>query len=310
MKNSLITRKTAVSREEIPRMRCEMRKVAVNDCHNRSLTLPQYKHSLILLIDIYKTRSTGTVMNFYDRYINGETTAVYDDISRIRLESLNEHERSDIINVLEETFNRVAYNLKVIHRELIHVGYQFKKDCKYNFEKPCHPPLENTEYLLKKVEDAVKEFGFVPLSLQYFYRIVGGVNFVWDFEADKECMWEMADPIQVASLDSVWEEISHEYWKEDIQQYVDDENFGCAFLELSADDLHKDNVSGGQPYALELTKKPSVDSNFLNEPNETTLINYLRICFENCGFPGLARSDRNSDFQLFFNRVKPQLKDI
>lgn len=249
-------------------------------------------------------------MSFYDRYVNGETKAVYDDISRISLEALNSNDRGDIINVLEETFKRVSYNLKVIYRELERVDYNFKKDCKYNFEKPFHLPLDNTEYLLKQLDQTVKEFGYVPLSLKYFYRIVGGVNFVWDFEANKKSIWEMADPIQIASLDSVLEEITEEYWKEDIQEYVNDDNFGCAFLDLSADDLHKDNISGGQPYAIELTKEASVDSKFLNEPNETTFINYLRICFENCGFPGITRSDTNNDYQTFFHIVKPQLKEI
>lgn len=249
-------------------------------------------------------------MSLYERYINGETKAVYDDINKLCFKSLNDFERNDIEKVIEETFERVSYNLSIIYRELINIGYQFKKECKFNFEKPIHPPLENTEPLIKQLELTVKDFGFIPLSLKYFYRIVGGVNFVWDFETNDEFMWEMADPIQVASIDSIVEEVTSEYWKEDIQQYVDDEDFGCAFLDISADDLHKDNVSGGQPYAIKITKEPTVDSRFMNEPNDTTFINYLRICFENCGFPGISRPDTNNDYQAFFNRVKPQLKKI
>ncbi len=133
------------------------------------------------------------------------------------------------------------------------------------------------------------------------------MNFVWNFETNDKFMWEMAGPIQVSSIDSIVEEVTSEYWKEDIQQYVDDEEFGCAFLDLSADDLHKDNVSGGQPYAIEITREPAIDARFMNEPNETSFINYLRICFDNCGFPGITRMDTNNDYKAFFDKVKPQL---
>lgn len=117
----------------------------------------------------------------------------------------------------------------------------------------------------------------------------------------------MADPIQVASLDSVVEEVTDKWWKEDIQQYVDDEEIGVAFLTLSADDLHKDNISGGSPYSLEITKEQSIDGRFLNEPNDTTFIDYLRQVFNCCGFMG---NPDNESFQEFVKRVKPKLKPI
>ncbi|MFD2564687.1 hypothetical protein [Aquimarina rubra] len=249
-------------------------------------------------------------MNLYERYLNGETKAVYDDIYKLGSKAFDDLHKKEVEKVMKETFDRVLFNLNIIYNELINIGYLFKKDFEFNFEKPLHTPLENTEPLIKKLELAVKDFGFIPLSLKYFYRIVGGVNFVWDFETNEEFMWNMSDPIQVSSLDSLVEEVTSKYWKEDIQQYVNDENFGCAFLNISADDLHKDNVSGGQPYAIEITREPSVDARFMNEPNETTFINYLRICFENCGFPGITRPNTNNEYQAFFNKVKPQLKQI
>jgi len=249
-------------------------------------------------------------MNLYERYLNGETKAVYDDISKLGSNAFNNSHRKEVEKVMQETFERVLFNLKIIYKELVNIGYLFKTDFEFNYEKPLHSPLKNTESLIERLDLAVKDFGFVPLSLKYFYRIVGGVNFVWDFETNKKFMWDMADPIQVSSLDSIVEEVTTEYWKEDIQQYVDDEDFACAFLDLSADDLHKDNVSGGQPYAIEITREPTIDSKFMNEPNETTFINYLRICFENCGFSGITRSDTNNNYQAFFDKVKPQLKKI
>jgi len=234
-------------------------------------------------------------MNLYQRYLNGETKAVYDDIYTLGSKAFDDIYRREVEKVMEETFKRVGFNLTIIYNELMNLGYLFKSDFKFNFEKPLHPPLENTEALLEKLELAVKDFGFVPLSLKYFYQLVGGVNFTWDFETNKKLMWDMADPIQVSSLDSLVEVVTNKYWKEDMQQYLDDSDFGCAFLEISADDLHKDNVSGGQPYTVEITRQPAVDARLMNEPNGTTFINYLRICFENCGFPGITRPDTTNN---------------
>lgn len=247
-------------------------------------------------------------MNLYERYLNGETITVHNDISKLGASAFNDSHREDVEKVLEETFKRVSINLEIIYNELIDFGYLFKTDYKFNFEKPLHPPLENTEYLIKKLDLTVENFGYIPLSLKYFYRIVGGVNFVWDFETNKKLMWNMADPIQVSSLDSIVEEVTNEYWEEDMLQYLDDEDFECAFLDISSDDLHKDNISGGQSYAIEITKEQSIDAKLINEPSNTTFINYLRICFENCGFPGITKF--NNDYKAFFNQVKPQLKKI
>jgi hypothetical protein len=247
---------------------------------------------------------------FYDRYINGQTKQVYQEIQDLGQDAFLPNNLPEIEKVLTETFERVAYNLHIIYNELKQMDYLFKANPKHNFEKPLHKPLANTSILLEKIASAVEPYGYVPLSLQYFYKIVGGVNFVWDYEINEDFIWQMADPIQVASIDSVEQELSDKYWREDMQQYVEDENFGTAFIDLAADDLHKDNVSGGQAYAIQITKEPSIDCHFMNEPNDTTFINYLRICFEFCGFPSITRPDMNNDYQAFFEKVKPLLKPI
>lgn len=71
-----------------------------------------------------------------------------------------------------------------------------------------------------------------------------------------------------------------------------------------------DNISGGASYQLGITKHPSIDSKLHNEPNNTMFINYIRICFEHCGFPGLARRGSNLVDSFFFDKLKPMLKKI
>lgn len=142
-------------------------------------------------------------MNFYERYQNWETTAVYADITELGQKAFSPQYYPDVRNVLEETFNRVAYNLRVIHAALIEVGYLFKQEFQYNSDQPLLKPFPDTEALLQQLAMAVKPFGYVPESLKMFYRAIGGCNFAWDYETNEEYMWVYADPIQIIALDDL-----------------------------------------------------------------------------------------------------------
>jgi hypothetical protein len=248
-------------------------------------------------------------MDFYERYINGETKAVYDDIYKLEEKAFLPENLFTIEKVLEETFRRTAVNLEIIYSELQRIDYQLKTEFQNNSDKPLVKPLPNTVDLLKKLDETVKPFGFVPLSLKKFYQIVGACNFAWDYEVNENFFWDYADPIQIMSLDDLVSFITDEYWFEEIEEYLEDD-LGPAHLELAADYFHKDNVSGGAPYSLEITKKPSIDGLFLNELHNTTFVDYLRICFENCGFSNISKTDLKNDYQSFFSRVKPQMIEI
>ncbi|MBS1602441.1 MAG: hypothetical protein JST42_07215, partial [Bacteroidetes bacterium] len=109
------------------------------------------------------------------------------------------------------------------------------------------------------------------------------------------------DPIQICSVTDLLSEAN--------QMEPDDDNEPIG-LPVSADYYHKDNISGGPAYSVELTPKPQVDSHFLFEEHETTFVNYLRIAMENCGF---SRADEVYDLPSFMNyskEVKPLIKAI
>ena len=248
------------------------------------------------------------IMTLHDRYTAGQTIEVYDEIATLGRKAFEPEYYNQVEAVLVETFGRVRHNLQVIYQALQSINYQFKTTCQYNFEKPLHPPLDDTENLLNKLDGEVRPFGFVPQSLKYFYGYVGGVNFVWDYEVNDDILWPMADPLQVASLDALVESVTDENWREVMDDYMQED--GTTFLELAADVYHKDNVSGGPAYSLLITEEPAVDSVFINEPHETTFINYLRVCFDYGGFPGLAAGDYPDDYEAFLEKVKPQLKKI
>lgn len=247
-------------------------------------------------------------MRFYDRYLNGETEQVYEDIYKLGEDAFLKETFPVIENVLTETFQRVSYNLEVIYRELTNINYRFKTKFNYNFEKPLLKPLSNTDKLLNKLEKTLKPFGFVPLSLRMFYRIVGACNFGWDYETNEDFIWHCADPIQIVSLDDLVAEVADKDNLEDLKECYEEDGF--LSIALSADYLHKDNISGGPAYSLQLTPKQSIDGQFLNEEHETTFINYLRICFDNCGFPRIKIENKQSDYEAFFDKVKHKLKSI
>jgi hypothetical protein len=210
--------------------------------------------------------------------------------------------------VVTETFQRVAYNLDIIYSEPKKIDYLFKTEFEYDFQRPLVKPSADTEQLFATLESVVRPFGFVPLSLKMFYKIVGACNFGWDYDTNEEYIWQYADPIQIFSLDDVVSELTDEDFLSDLQEYYEEDGF--VSLQLSADYLHKDNTSGGPAYSLKVTDKQSVDAEFLNEEHNTTFINYLRICFDNCGFSRITNPENNNDYQTFFDKVKPQLRPI
>ncbi|HLA57893.1 MAG TPA: hypothetical protein VK622_03990 [Puia sp.] len=247
-------------------------------------------------------------MTLYERYLSGETKSVYADIESMGHTAFSKKIFPDIENVLNETFKRVAFNLDIIYHELVSINYLFKKSFNYNFEMPLHKPLADTEQLLKILEKSLRPFGFIPQSLKTFYRIVGGCNFGWDYDTNEDYKWTYADPIQITSLDALISEFTDNDYLADMKDEFKDEGFLA--IPISADFYHKDNTSGGPPYALKLTQKPSIDGQFLNEENNTTFIDYLRICFDNCGFSRISKPENNNDYQSFFDKVRPQLRKI
>ena len=145
-----------------------------------------------------------------------------------------------------------------------------------------------------------KKIGYIPLSLKMFYKIVGSCNFAWDYDENPSIPWEGADPIQITPVTDLLSELT------DLSEEDDD------FIQLtvSAGYLHKDNISGGLPYCVEITPSPSIDGLFLNEDHDKTFIDYLRLTMENCGFSNADACMDIDDFVRFQESVRPKLYNI
>lgn len=178
-------------------------------------------------------------MNLLEKYRRGGTLEVYDEMERMGSAAFNGENLREVHTVVGETMNRVAYNLDVIYAALLETNYCFKKNPRFDFERPILKPRWGAKFRVRRLEKAVSKFGHVPLSLKMFIRIVGACNFTWDYEAVEEIPWEGADPIEIIPISDLLQEIK------DLDFEEDDEEFG---LPVSGDYLHKDNTSGGPMY--------------------------------------------------------------
>ena len=213
------------------------------------------------------------MMKFIERYLSGEDgSSVYDDIYVLAEETFSKEHFDDVHAVLTETFNRIAFNLQIIYQELNHINYVFKTEFDSNSDKPLLSPLLNTDKLIAELDEAVSDFGKVPLSLKLFYKIVGTCNFAWDYETQSELLWDGADPIQISSLDDLVAYVSTDDWKEYMEETLEYDGDEIPALELAADYLHKDNISGGPAYSLQITENESIDGLFLNEPDRKSVV--------------------------------------
>ncbi len=146
-------------------------------------------------------------MNLLERYLQGDTVRVYEEIERMGQNAFERNNLSEVKAVLTETMNRIAYNLGVIYVALVDEKYCFKKNPRHDFEFPLLKPRWGTQLRIRRLERAVRILGYVPLSLKIFYRIVGSCNFAWDYDANDKIPWEGADPIQISPIIDLLAEI-------------------------------------------------------------------------------------------------------
>jgi hypothetical protein len=121
-----------------------------------------------------------------------------------------------------------------------------------------------------------KRFGTLPLSLRAFYEVVGEVNLIGHHpKLDSPDNTIATDPLVVYGLD------------EGALEYDDDaeEQGAPVGITIAPDDLHKANVSGGDPYMMELPNA-GADGVLLGERHRLFFVDYLRLCFAFGGFPG------------------------
>jgi len=222
-------------------------------------------------------------MTFLERYLNGEREKVYEEIYDLGLAELNPIQKEDINSVLDETFRRVRHNLIEIHKGLRNRNYQFLADSYEEANKPLVLSTGDGDIQIKKIEQEIEPF-VLPLSLKYFYKYISNCDFTWDWKKSPEILWEGSDPLVINSLDEI-------------------NASGFGELNISPDDLMKDNISG-DAYYLELEKFETVDTGISGYNIE--FIEYLRLTFLNSGFTAADQVDYPS-LQAFQQKMAGRL---
>ena len=219
-------------------------------------------------------------MNYLERYHEGEYEPVWDELTALGPAVRQELHYSQALEVAAETMRRVRRDCELIVARLHSRSYLFglypDGTTGYYTDGPLVPASDTTRAGMAELE---AEAGPLPLSLVAFWQEVGSVDFV-----GMHPEWpDGLDPLVVNPPEAALSLLYEEEGDEDTEW----------FAGLAPDDLHKDNVSGGDPYGVALPNS-SADFVFLEERHNLPFVSYLRMAILRWGgFPGLdGRSTR------------------
>jgi hypothetical protein len=212
-----------------------------------------------------------------DRYKAGECEQVWAELRALGSKVRDQPILADAVAVARETMRRCRVNIERLVSRLPGLGYEFQ------YPDEAFVPPDADADVLKQISDIESRVGTIPLSLCAWYEIVGSVNFMGQqTEWSEDTFGEYPDPMYVSPSNYILKYEEHNWYREHYQ------------LQMAPDRYHKDDVSGGPPYTIVLPN-PDIDAPFENEPNKTTFVNYLRICFRSGGFPGSPWGELTKD---------------
>lgn len=217
-------------------------------------------------------------MSYLERYHNGNHEQVWNELLSLGSAVHQPQYFDQAQAVASETMRRVRRNCERIVNRLQSAGYRFgvylDGSRGYISDGPLIPPSQQSQIDIATLENQV---GPIPLSLLAFWREVGAVDLVGMHPA-----WpSLLDPLVVYPPEAVLVDL--EAW----QDHDASEDFEGS---LAPDILHKDNISGGEPYSVQL---PDSSADFLlrYEQHELYFVPYLRVAILQWGgFPGLDQN--------------------
>lgn len=214
-------------------------------------------------------------MNYLERYRHGEHEQVWNELQALGPAIRREPHLTQAKEVAAETMRRVRRNCERIVSRLGTLGYvfgTFPDGSRRSYPaQPLTPPSDELRAGCAELEG---EAGPLPLTLEAFWQEVGAVDLVGMHPAWPDGL----DPLVVDPPEGALSFLFDE---------EDGEDGSGQFAGLAPDDLHKDNVSGGDPYGVRLPS-PAADFTFLYERHNLPFVPYLRLAILRWGgFPGL-----------------------
>jgi hypothetical protein len=229
------------------------------------------------------------------RYLRGEHGPVWNQLRSY--EALGGDLLEEARAVATETMRRVASNANVLAERLATLGW-----APLYSELWTRPRTEDRE-VMRRIEETTG--APLPVSLRAFWEVVGGINFVWDYERGDapdlgiDLPMDEMDPLCVDAPGEAMRLFDE--WA-DRRSGVDRELAGPFNLDLAPDYLHKANTSGGAPYQIALPFF-GADPVFANEAHELPFVDYLRLCFHWAGFPLLEGYADRPDVHAFVQKM-------
>ncbi len=247
------------------------------------------------------------MLDLYDRYQQGFYQEVYDDLVHMHDHVFEEPTYTDALLVAREIMKRVRSNLELLIPRLHTLGFQFGKGFwqefddlsaqeKATIEKEIPilgTPTSETSTRVGLLEQLT---GPLPLSLRCWYEEVGSVNLIGlfpdsdtrNFSSEYGCI---LDPLFIYPVDIALQMVTRHtesgVWQRD------------STLPLSPDNYYKYGYSGSGAYTVNLPCK-AFDAPLLLEKHCITFVNYLRLCFQWGGFPGLETENRLTSEEMHF----------
>jgi hypothetical protein len=215
------------------------------------------------------------LMDFSERYRRGEHVEVWNELLALGAAVRQPPHAAPAQAVATETMRRVRRNCDRIIARLRALGYVFDRYPDGSRRSFAPGPLTPPSAALRADQAELEEqTGPLPLSLAAFWEEVGAVDLVGRARG-----WPGGlDPLVVDPPEGALSFL--------FDEEADDEP-GRMFAALAPDDLHKDNISGGDPYGLHLPN-PAADFIFLDERHNLPFVAYLRFAILRWGgFPGL-----------------------
>jgi hypothetical protein len=233
--------------------------------------------------------------NLLTRYEQGEFEGAWSEIRSYP--HIDGDFRSEILEVAEVTMRRVSRNADMLAERLHNCGWlalTFEGDDLRTKPKP------EDENVFCRIEEITASP--VPTSLLAFWRIVGGINWIWDYNSDMplpnlgvDLPMEQMDPLSIVPPQIV----THNFDEWENQKATSEPDWIDPFqIDLAPDYLHKADISGGGPYGVELPFF-GADPCFVGERHELPFIDYLRLSFRWAGFPGLEDHADRADVRRF-----------
>ena len=213
-------------------------------------------------------------MSYLERYLKGEHVQVWSELQALGAAARQEPQYSQARGVASETMRRVKRNCERIIARLHAADYKFGvyPDGSHGYYSlgPLVPPSKESRADVASLEE---QGGPIPISLWAFWQEVGSVDLVGMHPSRLTGL----DPLVVEPPEAALSEL----------ETMEGEDLAEFEATLAPDDLHKDNVSGGSPYAAGLPNS-SADFLLLNERHNLLFVPYLRLALLRWGgFPGL-----------------------